>query len=84
MFRPNHCTQDVLTRTVDDWLKGVNNDHIVGALFLDLSKAINIISHKFRLRKIWLEFGVMGEEDWFQAYLSGRRQRVSIGKVNSP
>ena len=32
-----------------------------------------------------LEFGVMGEAgDWFQAYLSGRRQRVCIGKVNSP
>ena len=40
---------------------------------------------QFLLRKMWLEFGVMGEEeDWFQAYLSGRRQRVSIGKVNSP
>ena len=27
----------------------------------------------------------MGEAgDWFQAYLSGRHQRVCIGKVNSP
>ena len=51
-------------------------------LFLDLSKAINIISHKLRLRKMRFEFGVMGEEDWFQAYLSGRRQGVNTGKVN--
>ena len=84
-FRPNHCTQDVLIRTVDDWLKGVDNDHIVAALFLDLSKAFDMIDHKLLLRKMQLEFGVMGEEKgWFQAYLSGRCQRVSIGKVNTP
>ena len=84
-FRPNHCTQDVLIGTVDEWLKGVDNNHIVAALFLDLSKAFDMIDHKLLLRKMRLEFGVMGEAgDWFQAYLSGRRQRVCIGKVNSP
>ena len=44
-----------------------------------------MINHKLLLRKMRLEFEVMGEEeDWSQAYLSRRRQRVSIGKVNSP
>ena len=63
----------------------MDNDHIVAALFLDLCKAFDMIDHKLLLRKMRLEFGVMGEAgDWFQAYLSGRRQRVCIGKVNSP
>ena len=63
----------------------MDNDHIVAALFLDFIKAFDMINHKLLLRKMWLEFGVMGEEEgWFQAYLSGRRQGVNIGKVNSP
>ena len=32
-FRPNHSTQDILIKTVDDWRKSVDNDYIVGALF---------------------------------------------------
>ena len=63
----------------------MDNDHIVAALFLDLSKAFDMIDHKLLLRKMWLDFGVMGKVgDLFQAYLSGRRQRVCIGKLNSP
>ena len=61
----------------------MDNDHIVAALFLDLIKAFDMINHKLLLRKMQLEFGVMGEEEgWFQAYLSGRRQGVNTGKVN--
>ena len=43
-------------------MAGVDNDHIVAALFLDLSKAFDMIDHKLLLRKMWLEFGVIIRE----------------------
>lgn len=84
-FRPNHSTQDVLIKTVDDWRKSVDQDYVVGALFLDLSKAFDMINHELLLKKMRLEFGVVGRaEEWFRSYLSGRRQRVCVGQATSP
>ena len=83
-FRPNHSTQDVLIKTIDDWRKSVDDDCIVGALFLDLSKAFDLIDHELLLKKMQLEFGVQGNaEEWFRSYLSGRRQRVCVGQATS-
>ena len=42
-FRPGHSTQDVLIKTMDDWRKELDSDHIVSALFVDLSKAFDTI-----------------------------------------
>ena len=53
-FRPNHSTQDVLIKTIDDWRKSVDDDCIVGALFLDLSKAFDLIDHELLLKKMQL------------------------------
>jgi len=83
-FRPNHSTQDVLIKTIDDWRKSVDDDCIVGALFLDLSKAFDLTDHELLLKKMQLEFGVQGNaEEWFRSYLSGRRQRVCVGQATS-
>ena len=84
-FRPSHSTQDVLIKTMDDWRKSIDEDRVVGALFLDLSKAFDVINHELLLNKMQLEFGVVGKADeWFRNYLSGRRQRVCVGQETSP
>ena len=63
------------------WTKTI----VVGALFLDLSKAFDMINHELLLKKMRLEFGVVGRaEEWFRSYLSGRRQRVCVGQATSP
>ena len=83
-FRPGHSTQDVLIKTMDDWRKELDRDHIVSALFVDLSKAFDTIDHELLLEKLDMFFGVRDEEKmWFQVYLENRLQRVISGHSSS-
>ena len=85
-FRPEYSTQDVLVKMLDDWQRGIDADHIIASLFLDLSKAFDTINHTYllQIQKLELNFGVRGcEHDWFHKYLQGRRQRVMIGSAVS-
>lgn len=80
-FRPHHSTQDVLVSIVEKWRKSLDSDDLVGALFVDLSKAFDMVDHDILLRKLW-SYGVVGDEHaWFRSYLvSNRRQIVRINK----
>ena len=78
-FRPYHCTQDVLLKTVDDWRSSLERNEIVGSVFIDLSKAFDSINHCLLLQKLAL-YGFRDESlEWFKNYLSGRRQSVAYG-----
>lgn len=77
-FRPQHSTQDVLVSVVDNWRKSLDDDDLIGALFVDLSKAFDMVDHSILLMKLRC-YGIVGEEyDWFKNYLSNRCQRVRI------
>ncbi len=68
---------------VDGWRKEVDKNKLVGTIMLDLSKAFDTVNHDILLRKMEA-YGVRGRElQWFQDYLSGRRQRVCVGKEKS-
>ena len=48
----------------------MDDDYIVGALLLDLSKAFDLIDHELLLKKMQLDFGVHGNaEECFRIYL---------------
>jgi hypothetical protein len=54
---------------LDDIRKSVDEKKLVGALFIDLSKAFDTISHSVLLAKL-TSFGVNdGELSWFTNYL---------------
>ncbi len=51
-FRPNHSTEDVLLRTVEDWRKEVDKGKAIAAVFIDFSKAFDSISHPLLIQKL--------------------------------
>ena len=77
-FRPNHSTEDVLLRTVEDWRREVDQGKAIAAVFIDFSKAFDSISHPLLLKKLNL-LNIKGTVlSWFKDFLSNRRQRVVI------
>lgn len=57
-------------------------EHTVG-LFLDLSKAFDMVNHKILIKKLH-QYGIRGlAGDWFTSYLNNRTQVIQIGTVKS-
>ena len=44
-FRSNHSCQTALIKIIDEWLSAIDNNEIVGTLFIDLSKAFDLIKY---------------------------------------
>jgi Reverse transcriptase (RNA-dependent DNA polymerase). len=54
-----------------------DNKQTIG-LFLDLSKAFNMVNHQILIKKL-NKYGLRGlAESWFASYLSNRKQIVII------
>ena len=47
-----HSKATSLHKVVDDWLTNVNNGHINGIAFFDLSKCFHTINHERLLKKV--------------------------------
>ena len=73
----------LVLKVVDDWRGYLDNDEIVGSLFIDVTKAFDSIDHQLMLLKLQ-NIDVDGIElAWFRNYLHGRMQCVAIGKAKS-
>ena len=76
-FRKNRSTESAAVLFVDAIRKAVDKGEVVGAVFIDLSKAFDTISHANLLHKL-PQYGINGIElDWFTNYLFCRKQTVS-------
>jgi len=97
-FRANHSCPTALTRIVDTWLSAVNKGLMTGAIFIDLSKAFDLVDHNILLRKLNLylsgwDFNVREQRflphianntlQFFQSYLINRHQSVMVNGLNS-
>ena len=77
-FRKNYSTQLALAYFCDSIRQNVNNGLLTGAVFVDLKKAFDTISHVGLLRKLY-RYGVRDWPlSWFRNYLSNRTQAVCI------
>ena len=84
-FRKGHSTQSLLLHLTDVWSKALDEGHMVGVVFLDISKAFDSIDHNIMIHKLSALFNVSASTSaWFQSYLSNRHQVVSFNGTESP
>ena len=79
-FQSKHSCKHAIQELVEKILKGQELGKSTLAVFLDLSKAFDTISHPVLFKKLYL-YGIRGRcLDWFKSYLSGRQMHVKCLK----
>ena len=77
----SHSSHHVLIRLIEDWRLKLDNDQIVGAVLMDLSKAFDCIRHDLLIAKL----SAYGFDDnslvFIYSYLKRRDQCVRINNV---
>ena len=82
-FRKNWSTELAATCFVDNIRKSMDNGELNGAIYVDLSKAFDTISHLSVFAKL-SRFGIVGTpNEWFTNYLFRRSQQVVFDSVLS-
>ena len=87
-FQFGYCakrsTQVAATILLDNIRKEIDKGKFVGAVFIDLSKAFDTISHSILLNKL-STYGIQENElAWFTDYLFNRHQVVEVNRKLSP
>jgi len=84
-FRPKHSTTTILMKLVNQWSLNIDNKQLNGVAFIDLRKAFDTVDHELLLMKL-RRIGCADEFiDWFNSYLSERKQITSFkGKKSHP
>ena len=82
-YRKAYGTQHVLIRLLEDWKTKLDNNYIVGALLMDLSKAFDCIPHDLLIAKL----NAYGADEnalvLIYSYLKRRKQSVRINNTYS-
>ena len=82
-FQKGLSTANAISLLVNRITKNMNKKQKTLGLFLDLSKAFDLIDFDIILTKLY-KCGVRGTaHDWFKSYLTGRTQQVQIGDTMS-
>ena len=83
-FRKDHSCETALTAMVDDWIAAIDKNEVVGTVFLDFSKALDLVDHKLLLSKLSHYKFNPNNLRWFSSYLEQRCQQVSVsGKLSN-
>ena len=76
-FRKKHSTIDAIMNLTGDILNAFEDNLMVMNVFIDLKKAFDTVKHCVILKKLE-KIGIRGLElQWFQDYLTNRRQIVT-------
>ena len=76
-FRVSHSTNHALISLTEDIRNDLDNKHFVGGVFIDLQKAFDTVGNKILLRKL-NHYDITGKaNEWFNSYLTNRKQYVS-------
>ena len=77
-FRKNHNTQHSLLKMLQLWREAPGKGKPVGAIFLDLSKAFDILNHDLLTAKLEAYGFSENSLNYIQSYLRSRLQRANM------
>ena len=77
-FRAGHSNESALISLTDQILFNLDEDKLSGMVFVDFIKAFNVVDHQLLFTKLRLDRVSDPSLSWFESYLSGRQQFVSI------
>ena len=82
-FRKNHSTTHAPTEVIDYIYKSLDEGNYVFGIYIDLKKAFHTEQHQILLRKLQ-HYGRRGIAlEWFNSYLSNRKQLVVTNGIQS-
>ena len=82
-FRTCHSTELAINELVERVLCNTDNKRITATIFMDLSKAFDMLNHRILINKLQY-YGIRGTPlQWFISYLSDRTQFVNVNDVCS-
>ena len=83
-FRKYHSTETALLKVQNDILMSMDNKEVTLLVLLELSAAFDTIEHSILLNILQQDLGVVGTAlNWFDSFLSGRKQRIIVGDKTS-
>ena len=82
-YRKHFSTQHVLLRIIENWKLHLDNNKIVGAILMDLSKAFDCLPHELIIAKL-AAYGLgKGALLVIFSYLKNRKQSVKVKGIQS-
>ena len=82
-FRKNNSTTFALLQITEKIKETIDNKKYGCGIFIDLSKAFDTVNHVILLKKLE-HYGIKGVAlDWFNSYLSNRKQYVYLNGESS-
>ena len=82
-FRKNHATADALSEVINFIYKSLDEGNFVFGIYIDLKKAFDTVQHRILLYKLQ-HYGIRGLAlQWFESYLSKRKQYVVTNNTQS-
>ena len=83
-YRPCHSTETALLRITNDILLALDDSGVAVLILVDLSSAFNTTDHYILLNRLRSLYAIFGTAlSWFESYLTGRTQTVTVNDRNS-
>ena len=83
-FRSKHSCENAISELVGHVVKGYEQKEHTATIFLDLSKAFDMLNHHLLLQKLEI-YGIRGTPlNWFSSYLNNRHMRVKYQGDSKP
>ena len=77
-FRKKYSCQSTLIKAIDDWKVSLDRNQMIGAVFMDLSKAFDSLPHGLIIAKLHANGLSLNACDLFSSYLCKRFQKVKV------